>query len=246
MKILIVNDDGIGAVGIKCLAEWARKIGEVTVVAPKREQSGKSHAIDFMNDIEIVRVPYVEGVTAYSMNATPADCVRFGVAGLEDKFDLVLSGINRGWNIGPEIVYSGTVGAAFESARLRTRAIAISSYPDEQTDAVKYMDEVWNFFVENNLFEETPIYNVNFPNNVGKDGHKGIKVTMQGSQYFTDSFLPIGNDLYSQRLCTTLEDECPDDLCRDTVAVQNGYISITPLLATRTDMRVVEKFRSKK
>lgn len=243
MKILIVNDDGIGAIGIKCLAEWATKLGEVTVVAPKHEQSGKSHAIDFMNDIEIKRVPYVEGVVAYSMNATPADCVRFGVAGLEDKFDLILSGINRGWNIGPEIVYSGTVGAAFEAARLRTCAIAISAYPDEQTEAVKYMDDVWDYFVKNNLFEENLIYNVNFPNDIAKNGHNGVRMTAQGSQYFTDSFVPIGNDLYSQKLCTTLEDEYPDDLDRDTVAVQNGYIAVTPLVATRTEMRVVEKFK---
>lgn len=243
MKILIVNDDGINAVGIKCLAEWARGLGDVTVVAPKREQSGKSHSIDFMNDIEIKRVPYSEGITAYSMDATPADCVRFGVAGLPDRFDLILSGINRGWNIGPEIVYSGTIGAAFEAARLRTRAIAISAYPDEQTDAVKYMDEVWNFFVENKLFEENLIYNVNFPKDIAKNGHKEIRVTEQGSQYFTDSFVPIGNDLYSQKLCTTLADECPDDLDRDTVAVQNGYISITPLVTTRTNVAVVEKFK---
>ncbi|MBE6694701.1 MAG: 5'/3'-nucleotidase SurE [Ruminococcaceae bacterium] len=245
MKILIVNDDGVNAIGIRCLAEWAKRLGEVTVVAPKHEQSGKSHAIDFMNDIEIKRVPYIEGVTAYSMDATPADCVRFGVAGLDDEFDLVLSGINRGWNIGPEIVYSGTVGAAFEAARLRTKAIAISSYPDEQTDAVKYMDDVWNYFVENGLFDENLIYNVNFPNDIAKNGHKGVRMTEQGSQYFTDSFVPIGNDLYSQRLCTTLADECPDDLDRDTVAVQNGYISVTPLVATRTNIAVVDKFRSK-
>ena len=95
MRFLIVNDDGINAEGIKLLAKWAQQDGEVLVVAPKHEQSGKSHAIDFMNPIEIKRVEFLEGVEAWSMASTPADCVRFGIFGLHNKYDIVLSGINR-------------------------------------------------------------------------------------------------------------------------------------------------------
>ena len=83
MRILITNDDGINAPGIRLLAEWAKKLGEVTVVAPKVEQSGMSHAIQFVHPIEIKRVPFIDGVEAWSMDSTPADCVRFGIAGLE-------------------------------------------------------------------------------------------------------------------------------------------------------------------
>ena len=82
LKILITNDAGIEAEGIRLLAAWARKLGEVTVVAPKVEQSGKSHAIQFVNPVEIKRVPFVEGVEAYSLDSRPADCIRFGVVGL--------------------------------------------------------------------------------------------------------------------------------------------------------------------
>ena len=100
MRILITNDDGIFAPGIKLLAEWAKTIGEVTVVAPKVEQSGMSHAIQFVHPIEIKKVDLIDGVEAWQMDSTPADCVRFGIIGLNRQYDLVLSGINRGVNVG--------------------------------------------------------------------------------------------------------------------------------------------------
>ena len=108
MKILITNDDGIDTLGIRLLAKWAKTLGEVTVVAPKVEQSAKSHAIELIKQIEIKKVPFMDGVTAYSMDSTPADCVRYGVLGLKEKFDLVLSGVNKGVNVGVDVVYSGT------------------------------------------------------------------------------------------------------------------------------------------
>ena len=79
MRILITNDDGIQNKGIRLLAEWAKKFGEVTVVAPKVEQSGKSHAIDFITPVEIKKVDLLDGVEAYSMSSTPADCIRFAL-----------------------------------------------------------------------------------------------------------------------------------------------------------------------
>ena len=93
MRILLTNDDGIDAIGIRLVAEWAKTLGELTVVAPKVEQSGMSHAIDFTHPIEIKKVDFMEGVEAYSMASTPADCVRFGVLALNKKFDLILSGV---------------------------------------------------------------------------------------------------------------------------------------------------------
>ena len=147
MKILITNDDGINAPGIRLLAAWAKKLGEVTVVAPKVEQSAMSHAIDFVNPQEIKRVEFIDGVTAYSMSSTPADCVRFGVLGLQDKFDLVLSGINYGVNVGQDIVYSGTVAAVFEAARLGIKGIAFSTFPHSQKEAAQYFDMAYDFIV---------------------------------------------------------------------------------------------------
>ena len=94
MRILITNDDGVFAEGIRVLTEWAKTKGEVTVVAPKVEQSGKSHAIDFTRPIEIKRVELMEGVRAFSLDSTPADCIRFAVLGMGEKYDLILSGVN--------------------------------------------------------------------------------------------------------------------------------------------------------
>ena len=94
MKILITNDDGVFAPGIDALVKWAKRLGEVTVVAPKVEQSGKSHSIEFTKPVEIRPVELWDGVRAYAMDSTPADCVRFGICGLGESYDLVLSGIN--------------------------------------------------------------------------------------------------------------------------------------------------------
>ena len=239
MKILITNDDGINAPGIKLLANWAKKLGEVTVVAPKVEQSAMSHAIDFINPQEIKRVDFLDGVTAYSMSSTPADCVRFGVLGLQDKFDLVLSGINYGVNVGQDIVYSGTVAAVFEAARLGVKGIAFSTFPHSQKEAAEYFDMAYDYIVSQNLFDETLIYNVNIPDEV-----EDIRITCQGSHYFSDGFVHDGGDMYHQE-GEPVPDVCPDDLNRDTVAILNKTISVTPLIYTRTDMRVFEKFKRK-
>ncbi len=231
MKILITNDDGIFAPGIHALAEWAKTLGEVTVVAPKNEQSGKSHAINFTHPIEIKKVSLIDGVTAYSMDSTPADCVRFGISGLNKTYDLILSGINRGVNLGVDMIYSGTVAAVFEAAYWKHKAIAFSTYPDSGEYAASKLDEIYKYIKDNKLFEFSDIYNVNIPSN-----SKGIRITRQGSPYFDDGFqkLPGENDLYIQ-IGDKTPDEYPDDETRDTVATERGYISITPLTLSRVN-----------
>ena len=241
MKILITNDDGIDNVGIRLLAKWAKTLGEVTVVAPKVEQSAKSHAINITGGIEIKKVTFIDGVEAYSMDSTPADCVRFGILGLKEKFDLVFSGINRGVNVGVDVVYSGTVGAVFEAARLGVPAIAFSAFFDGQERAAKYFSQAFEYIQKNGLLKENRIYNVNIPNE-----SKGIRVTYQGSQYFSDEFEKVeGQENIYRQVGEPIPDVCPDDLNRDTVAVSAGYISITPLLETRTNMEVFEKYKTK-
>lgn len=236
MKILITNDDGIGAEGIRALTGWAKKLGEVTVVAPKVEQSGKSHAIDFTHPLEIKKIEYIDGVEAWSLDSTPADCVRFGFVYL-GGFDLVLSGINKGVNLGSDLVYSGTVGAIFEAARMGGCGIALSTYPDTLEYAKEYLDKIWSFISKNNLLSETPIYNVNIPKSA-----RGIKITKQGSPYFSDEFKKLEGDTFLQ-YGSMIPDTHPDDIHRDTNALLNDFISVTPLSTSRTDMRVFEKFK---
>ena len=232
MRILITNDDGIFAPGIRMLAEWAKTLGDVTVVAPKVEQSGMSHAIQFVDPIEIKRVDLMDGVEAWQMDSTPADCVRFGIAGLEREYDLVLSGINKGVNVGVDLVYSGTVAAIFEAGRLGHNGIAFSTFPHSQEYASKYFGEVYRFITDNGLFDKNPIFNVNIPDDV-----KGMHLTYQGSPYFSDTFQKGEGDMYLQ-IGTKIDDVCPDDLKRDTVAIHKGYISVTPLLTYRTNMEL--------
>jgi 5'-nucleotidase len=240
MKILITNDDGVNAPGIRLLTEWAKKLGDVTVVAPKVEQSAKSHAIEIVKKIEIKKVPFMDGVTAYSVDSTPADCVRFGVLGLGEKYDLVLSGVNKGVNVGADIVYSGTIAATFEAARLGVKAIALSAFYDDQENAVKHLDTVYQYIMNNKLFDENPVYNVNIPYQV-----KGIRITEQGSFYFSDRFIKLDEeDMYIQD-GEPIPDDFPDDINRDTVAIVSGYISVTPLNTSRTNMQVFEKWKNR-
>ena len=240
MKILITNDDGVNAPGIRLLTEWAKKLGDVTVVAPKVEQSAKSHAIEIVKKIEIKKVPFMDGVTAYSVDSTPADCVRFGVLGLGEKYDLVLSGVNKGVNVGADIVYSGTIAATFEAARLGLKAIALSAFYDDQENAVKHLDTVYQYIMDNKLFDENPVYNVNIPYQV-----KGIRITEQGSFYFSDRFIKLDEeDMYIQD-GEPIPDDFPDDINRDTVAIVSGYISVTPLNTSRTNMQVFEKWKNR-
>ena len=235
MRILITNDDGIGSPVLPRLAKWASKLGEVTVVAPKVEQSGMSHAIDFTRPIEIKKVDIGENIRAYSMDSTPADCVRYAVMGMKEHFDLVISGINRGLNLGADIVYSGTVGAIFEAARLGIKGVAFSTDPRTFDDAMARIDDVWSFFEKENLLAIGNIYNVNIPLS-----DKGIKVTRQGGIYFTDDFKYLGDDMYEQVGAMADPKSCDERF--DNVAVIHGYISITPLTSEKTNLSVYEKF----
>lgn len=236
MNILITNDDGIDAVGIRLLADFARDLGTVTVIAPKTEQSGMSHAIDFTRPIEIKQVDFPHGITAYSLDSTPADCVRFAALGLHQRYDLVLSGINCGVNVGVDLVYSGTVGAVFEAARLGMRSIAFSAFPDGQKEAAEHLSEVYRYITEQKLFDGNLIFNVNIPK-----VSRGIRMTYQGSPYFSDAFIRKDGDMYVQE-GHIIPDVCPEDENRDTVAIHRDYISLTPLLATRTNMAMLKKY----
>ena len=229
MRILITNDDGIASPILPVLAKRAQELGEVTVIAPKVEQSGKSHAIDFTRPIEVKRVDIGDGIRAYSMDSTPADCVRFAVCGLKEHFDLVISGVNRGFNLGKDIVYSGTIGAIFEAARLGINGVALSTDPRTFEAAENQLDTVLEFFRKHDLFGRNAIYNVNIPLD-----DKGIRVTRQGGIYFTDDFILREGDIYVQVGEMAKNDST--DLTLDTVAVINNYISITPLTCEKTNL----------
>ena len=239
MKILVCNDDGINAEGIRILASWARKLGEVTVSAPKVQQSAKSHAINIHEGpITAVKVPYLDNITAYEVSSTPVDSVRFATLGLNVHYDLVLSGVNRGFNMGEDILYSGTAANVFEAALRGCKGIAFSTDPTSFDEAEKWLDRVWDYFVKHDLLAANNIYNVNIPLNA-----KDIKWTKQGGAYFTDEFIKIGEDQYSQEGYSIYK--LGTDFTIDTDAVMNGYVSVTPLSTRRDSLTVYDKLSKK-
>ncbi len=237
MRILIANDDGIRSPALPRLAEWAKRRGEVTVVAPKVEQSGMSHAIDFTRVIEAKPVELIPGVRAYSLDSTPADCVRFAMLGLHENFDLILSGINRGFNLGKDIMYSGTVAAIFEGSRYGIPGIALSTDPTTFESAFEHLDEVFEFVTHHRLLMYNSLYNINIPLSP-----QGIRVTRQGSIYFSDGFIPQGNDLYTVE--GAIDPSLTTEPDADVYAVHHDFISVTPLTAERTAMDVFRKLKN--
>ncbi len=166
MRILITNDDGINADGIIRLARVAKEFGEVYVVAPETQRSAASHSITLHSPIEIYPCDTfpVDGVKAYYCTGTPGDCVRVGGLNvMPNKPDLVLSGINYGYNVASDIQYSATCGAAFEAAFQGYHAIALSENAcDCHEVSDKYLREVLKKLIESPL-EPGFIHNVNFP-----------------------------------------------------------------------------------
>lgn len=234
MRILITNDDGISAAGLLGLTKWACKYGDVTVCAPLHEQSGKSQGIDIFHPIAVCKYDLLEGVEAYAVDSTPADCVRFGIIGLAQTYDLVISGVNRGYNIGQDIVYSGTVGAIYEAAAQGVRGMAVSTAPDTLAGALEQLDYVFKFFERNNLFAQNALYNVNIPENP-----QGIRITRQGLARYSDEWVDMGNGTYQQVGQFIFENT--NNLELDTDCVMNGYVSVTPLQFDRTNLTVFKK-----
>lgn len=237
LKILITNDDGIASAQLRRVAEWASSFAEVSVFAPATEQSGKSQGIDLTSPIEVVKQEgYREGIEAYSVSSTPADCVRIAVLAMKRKPDLIISGINNGYNVGFDILYSGTVGAIFEAALLGFPAIALSAYYGSDPVPFEVLDRVKAYFDENKLLECHSLYNVNIP-----DDPKEIKVARQGGAFYSDDFEVCGNGKYIARGIKIYEPGLGADL--DTDYVSEGFITVTPLSTDRTEQRVFEKLK---
>ena len=237
MRILITNDDGIQGEGLLHLVNWAKKLGEVVVAAPKVEQSAKSHTIEIHKSFEAKKVEYLPGVTAYAVDSSPADCIRLLVLGLHEQFDLVLSGINKGLNLGTDILYSGTVAAVFEAAALGMKAIAVSTEPKAISTAWEELDRIWEFFCKHELLQKHSIYNVNIPRNAS-----AIRITRQGGPYYSDDFLPEENDMYRPQGKPVY---APSNDCLDTDTVlTRKEISVMPLTIQRVDMAAYEALQT--
>ena len=237
MRILIVNDDSVSASGLIPLIRFCQTMGEVTTVVPKQEQSGKSHGIELHKPYEIKQVELEPGIMVYTVDSTPADCVRYGVLGLKQDYDLVVSGINRGLNMGTDIMYSGTVGAVYEAAALGIKAIALSTSPSNYEAVISSLPLVFDYIKKHQLLDTHDLYNINIPAQP-----KGFRVTRQGGPFFSDDFEHLEGDMYKVKGKCVYKSS--NDLTLDTDAVNAGYISIMPLSFNRAEMDIFHKLQS--
>lgn len=228
-KILITNDDGITSDGIVRLAKAATKFGEVYVVAPDSQRSAMSHNITLREHIDVKEYNFpVDGVKAYSSTGTPADCVRFGILNIvKEKPDVVLSGINFGFNSGTDIQYSATVGAALEAATVGVHAIAFSEGFDDVHEVTnEYLEQMIEKLIDKKL-SYNQIWNVNFPS-CSLDSFKGIleNRTVALNSFYNDRYLEELLPDGTRRLRVDgqyQENAAPGT---DFRAIVDGYISI--------------------
>jgi 5'-nucleotidase len=233
MCFLATNDDGILAHGLECLVAAAEPLGEVTVVAPDREQSATSHSLTLHHPLRPLR----RGDRRWQVDGTPTDCVMLAIEALmPEKPDWVLSGINHGQNMGEDVLYSGTVAAAMEGLSLGVPAIAISfAGGDLRADVTRLRDQVatltkvLSHIVTLPTFPANTLLNINLPP-VPIERLQGIRLTRLGRRIYSQSVTPLkdpwGREIYwigGGAISWTGE---PDS---DFRAIDEGYVSITPL-----------------
>lgn len=225
MRILVTNDDGIYSPGIAALAKAALKFGEVRVVAPDVEQSSMGHAVTHSRPLSYKKSPIeFPGIEAYRVNGTPADCVALGTH-LWDHTDLVLSGINMGPNLGNSMWHSGTLAAAKQAALLGIKAVALSTpvgktEPDFEALA-PFVEQTIKLLLDN---PDLGLYNVNFP-----PEPKGIQWTRQSVRLYDGHIVPGTDPMGRKHYWFTVTPLEPAEEGTDRWAVDNGYVSITPL-----------------
>jgi 5'-nucleotidase len=241
--ILVSNDDGIDAPGIYSLVQELRKVATVTVVAPDKQQSAVGHAITMNYPLRAVPFRKNDEFFGYAVEGTPADAVKLGVKFLlKDKPDLVISGINHGSNAAINILYSGTVSAATEGTILGIPSIAVSLTTHQEADfsyAARFVSRLALIVVQRGLPEGT-LLNVNVPA-VPESDIRGVRVTHQGSSKWDDTFDvrrdPANREYFWLTGKMAITDEDPD---ADVIAIQNNFISITPIHYDLTDRETLE------
>jgi 5'-nucleotidase len=232
MRVLLTNDDGIHAPGLKALYEELKRDFQVHIVAPDSERSAVGHAITLTSPLRVQEVFKHGSFFGYGVKGTPADCVKIAVQELlEAAPDVILSGINLGANVGVNVLYSGTVSAATEGAFLGIPSAAISldirTNPDFRF-AARFGIEIIRFIREHGLRERTAL-NVNIPA-VPPEKLEGVSFTRQGVARFREKFErridPRGNVYYWLSGETPLEEGNPD---ADARALKQNWITITPI-----------------
>lgn len=252
LVILLTNDDGIYAEGIQILAQTLLQEENIKlyIVAPDHERSATGHAITMHRPLRAEEVNFFHNynLSGWHVNGTPSDCVKLAIEYLlPEKPDLVISGINRGANLGTDVLYSGTVSAGIESIILGIPAIAISLTEHKEPEfeyAANYISKIFPLIYQHNLPGNT-LLNINFPD-INKE-IKGVVITCLGTRQYRNAFQkrvdPRGRCYY------WLAGEAVDminnsEIDTDVAAIKNNYISITPLQFDLTNYDLIDELKT--
>ena len=242
MRILVTNDDGIHSPGLTILAKALSQIGEVWVVAPDRERTAVAHAVTLHKPLRVQRI----APRIFAVNGTPVDCVNLALLKVMPKPPvIVVSGVNKGVNLGDDVMYSGTVSAAMEGTILGVPSIAVSQEGWEDfrfTVGARYAVRVAQLVLLNGLPNET-LLNVNVPNRP-LHGIKGVRITCLSRRRFDDPIIekrdPHGRTYYwiaGKRISWSRNKDA------DHEAIEKGFVSITPIRLDTTHHEVLGQFR---
>jgi 5'-nucleotidase len=239
MRILITNDDGVYSPGIAALAQVASRLGEVRIVAPDVEMSSASHSITASRPVTYKRTP-LPGLDAYRVNGTPGDCVMLGTT-LWENVDLVLSGINIGLNLGNAAWHSGTLAGAKQAALLGLRGIALSAPATEAEQPNFELLKPWAATVLQMLLQapQLALVNVNFP----AKAPRGTVWTRQSMRHYDGKVVPGKDPMGRTHYWFTVVPVEATEEDTDRWAIEQGYVSMTPLRLDLTDYEQLEKAR---
>lgn len=246
MKILVCNDDGIDSLGIYTLSESLKEIGDVTVVAPLKEQSAVGHAITMQIPLRVTEFHKNGKFFGYAVDGTPADCIKIGIRNIMNESpDLVVSGINHGSNTAINIIYSGTVSAAREAAIMDVPSIAIS-VTNHAASNFEFAGKVAKTLAKEIAGKDLPVgtlLNVNVPD-VPENEISGICLTKQGKSKWDDIYEkridPYGKNYY---WLTGNLLEVDKEIESDQAAIKKNYVSITPIHFDLTDYETYKKMK---
>ncbi|MDD6302465.1 MAG: 5'/3'-nucleotidase SurE [Bacillales bacterium] len=235
MKFLLVNDDGFGAEGIVLVEEVLKKFGEVFVVAPKYVQSGKSCSLSYGKEESFIKYDDHH----YALDSVPTGCVSFGLYGINQNIDIVVSGCNNGPNLSIDTMYSGTVGACYEALFNGVPAIALStSKYNDFTNVKSHISILLKYILDNKLYSKDYLLNCNFHKG---DNFKGIRFTFLHRNVLRYNFHVGEDSLVHDRYSLF------DNVKRgsDVYAVEHGYISITPLTSSTFNVASLDDLKKK-
>jgi len=248
--IFLTNDDSYRSKGFAAAIEIAKQFGRVIAIAPDSPQSGMSQAITIYNPLYLRKVREEEGVTVYSLNGTPVDCVKMAFDHLfrEERVDLVISGINHGSNAAVNVLYSGTMGAAIEAAFYNIPSIGLS-LTDHDLDAdfegaVKYGAKIVEAVLGDETLPTPLCLNVNVPN-IPCEEIKGVRFARQTRGYWREEFFkrtdPHGREYFW--LTGAFSNAEPQSEDTDEWALANGYVAVVPVQVDLTAYNQMEQLK---